>query len=179
MNANALKVMFTETLRFSRFGEPSLCLSRLFSLRSFGASLRPSGTLATLGFPSRAQSLRPYGTCLFALLRRLRRIKKFPSLPTRPPALHRKPIPSPCLLRFARKPTLPLPRSSASLRFACLASYRSAPSERRSRLRSLLASLRGLLRELGACSLLAIHAVHATNFSVVPEKERDFFRNEL
>ncbi len=65
-----------------RFAESALRLSRLGSASLLGSAcgvspfvaplLRSvalaSGTLATLGFPPRAQSLRPYGTCLFALL---------------------------------------------------------------------------------------------------------------
>ncbi len=92
--------------------EPSLCLSRL-----------------------RAQSLRPFGTWLLAGLRRLRRIKKTPPLPARPPASHRK------LRAFALSPSQgagPLHSADASLQGPgfCFGASSS----------SLRSDLRGLLR---------------------------------
>ncbi len=104
----------------------------------------------------RAKSLHPEGTCLFALLRRLRRIKKSPLLPARPPASHRK-LRTVRLVSFAGRGSLRftcLPRVSRSLLVPSLCSE-LAGSPRRTP--SLLTSLRSVagsrllsLRSFGA-----------------------------
>ncbi len=135
------------------------------SLRPLGRSLGAPGSFANLGFFSRAKSLRPFGTCLFAGLRRLRRIKKSPSLPARPPALHRK-------LRAVRLVSFAGLKACASLVFlACrrASSLRCgvSPSGSEPPCPCYASDLRGLLAStLRACDYVLsrrrFHAVHAT-----------------
>ncbi len=86
----------------------------------FRAGLRACAVLVS----ARAQSLRPFGTCLFGLLRRLRRIKKFPLLPARPPASHLKLRAFALSPLRARKPALSLVflAGRGVFAFACLRS---------------------------------------------------------